>query len=178
MKWQTNDKLNKSHFLLRFWRVICFIMNAQQLRWRWTIPWRWLEEMKHWSLATCRALHLFQNLLTASKNPHNSLSSCCCSLLVPVNVRIYKVLQIWPGLIVCKLVTVCPGHIWTTLYLDATFRQSSPLSQHQNRHDPLLVFRFKFLSLLKDSLLQNFKTIVKPKFKNIQHRIYGFECLV
>ena len=31
--------------------------------------------------------------------------------------RIYKVVQIWPGLIVCKLVTVCPVHIWTTLYL-------------------------------------------------------------
>jgi hypothetical protein len=28
----------------------------------------------------------------------------------------YKVVQMWPGLIVCKLVTVCPGHIWTTLY--------------------------------------------------------------
>jgi hypothetical protein len=26
------------------------------------------------------------------------------------------VVQIWPGLIVCKQVTVCPGHIWTTLY--------------------------------------------------------------
>jgi hypothetical protein len=24
---------------------------------------------------------------------------------------------IWPGLFVCKQVTVCPGHIWTTLYL-------------------------------------------------------------
>jgi hypothetical protein len=32
-------------------------------------------------------------------------------------VGIYKVVQIWPGLIVCKQVTVCPGHIWTTLYL-------------------------------------------------------------
>ena len=29
---------------------------------------------------------------------------------------IYKVVQIWPGLIVCKQVTVSPGHIWTTLY--------------------------------------------------------------
>jgi hypothetical protein len=28
----------------------------------------------------------------------------------------YKVVQIWPGLTVCKQVTVCPGHIWTTLY--------------------------------------------------------------
>jgi hypothetical protein len=28
----------------------------------------------------------------------------------------YKMVQIWPGLFVCKQVTVCPGHIWTTLY--------------------------------------------------------------
>jgi hypothetical protein len=27
----------------------------------------------------------------------------------------YKVVQIWPGRFVCKQVTVCPGHIWTTL---------------------------------------------------------------
>ena len=32
------------------------------------------------------------------------------------SVCIYKVVQIWPGLFVCKQVTVCPGHIWTTLY--------------------------------------------------------------
>jgi NRPS condensation-like uncharacterized protein len=30
---------------------------------------------------------------------------------------LYKVVQIWPGRFVCKHVTVCPGHIWTTLYL-------------------------------------------------------------
>jgi hypothetical protein len=30
---------------------------------------------------------------------------------------IYKVVQIWPGRFVCKQVTVCPGHIWTTLYM-------------------------------------------------------------
>jgi hypothetical protein len=30
--------------------------------------------------------------------------------------HIYKVVQIWPGLIVCKQVAVSPGHIWTTLY--------------------------------------------------------------
>jgi hypothetical protein len=29
----------------------------------------------------------------------------------------YKLVEIWPGLFVCKQVTVCPGHIWTTLYL-------------------------------------------------------------
>jgi hypothetical protein len=29
----------------------------------------------------------------------------------------YKVIQIWPGRFVSKQVTVCPGHIWTTLYI-------------------------------------------------------------
>jgi hypothetical protein len=33
----------------------------------------------------------------------------------------YKVVQIWPGRFVCKQVTVCPGHIRTTLY-NATLR--------------------------------------------------------
>jgi hypothetical protein len=33
----------------------------------------------------------------------------------------YKVVQIWLGLFVCKQVTVCPGHIWTTLYLAEFF---------------------------------------------------------
>jgi hypothetical protein len=33
------------------------------------------------------------------------------------NVVKYKVVQIWPGRFVCKQVTVCPGHIWTTLYM-------------------------------------------------------------
>jgi hypothetical protein len=33
-----------------------------------------------------------------------------------VKPGLYKVVQIWPGLIVCKLVTVRPGHIWTTWY--------------------------------------------------------------
>ena len=34
---------------------------------------------------------------------------------------LYKVVQIWPGLFVCKQVTVCPGHIWTTLYLQVMY---------------------------------------------------------
>jgi hypothetical protein len=34
----------------------------------------------------------------------------------------YKVVQIWPGLFVCKQVTVCPGHIWTTLYFSMHLR--------------------------------------------------------
>jgi hypothetical protein len=31
--------------------------------------------------------------------------------------RLYKVVQIWLGRFVCKQVTVCPGHILTTLYI-------------------------------------------------------------
>jgi hypothetical protein len=38
------------------------------------------------------------------------------SLESNINAK-YKVVQIWPGLFVCKQVTVCPGHIWTTLYI-------------------------------------------------------------
>jgi hypothetical protein len=37
---------------------------------------------------------------------------------------LYKVVQIWPELFVCKQVTVCPGHIWTTFVLDGD-KQSS-----------------------------------------------------
>jgi hypothetical protein len=32
-------------------------------------------------------------------------------------MKLYNVVQIWAGLFVCKQVTVCPGHIWTTLYI-------------------------------------------------------------
>ena len=38
----------------------------------------------------------------------------------------YKVVQIWPGLTVCKEVTVRPGHIWTTLYVNCSTRQACP----------------------------------------------------
>jgi hypothetical protein len=33
-----------------------------------------------------------------------------------VIIWIYKMVRIWPGRFVCKQVTVCPGHIGTTLY--------------------------------------------------------------
>ena len=43
----------------------------------------------------------------------SSIRPCCRTTYM------YKVVQIWPGLCVCKQVTVCPGHIWTTLYYTA-----------------------------------------------------------
>jgi hypothetical protein len=39
----------------------------------------------------------------------------------------YKVVQIWPGLFVCKQVTVCPGHIWTILYLGTTLTNQNSI---------------------------------------------------
>jgi hypothetical protein len=39
----------------------------------------------------------------------------------------YEVVQIWPGLFVCKQVTVCPGHIWTTLYIQQIHKRLSPV---------------------------------------------------
>jgi hypothetical protein len=35
------------------------------------------------------------------------------------------VVQIWPGLFGCKQVTVCPGHIWSTLYITSGFWSST-----------------------------------------------------
>jgi hypothetical protein len=32
-----------------------------------------------------------------------------------IDQGLYKVVQIWPGLFLCKQLTLCPGHIWTTL---------------------------------------------------------------
>ena len=64
---------------------------------------------------------LLQNLLAASRHPRNSLSSCCCSLLIPVNVLELS---------------------------DASFSESKPLSKLQNHHDPLLMLWLRFLSFI------------------------------
>jgi hypothetical protein len=112
-------------------RVIWIITsNVQRYRLRCMKPWRWMKEIKHWVLMRQRSL-LLQNLLTASKDPHNSLSGCCCSLLCPINVL--------------------KGP-------DATFYQSHPHSQLQNRHGPPLTlkFRSRFLSFLTGALLPTF----------------------
>ena len=51
-----------------------------------------------------------QGLVTSTKSQTEGRTR------TPHKVSFYKVVQIWPGLFVCKQVTVCPGHIWTTLY--------------------------------------------------------------
>jgi hypothetical protein len=51
--------------------------------------------------------------------------------------KIYKVVQIRPRLFVCKQVTVCPGHIWTTLYIKNTY------------HNPAITHNFMCKRLFK-----------------------------
>ena len=105
-------------------RVIwIFVSNVQQYRWRCTSRCR-----------RQRPLLLLQNLLTASKDPHNSVSGCCCSLLVPINVLKDP---------------------------DANFYQSKSLSQLQNHHGPLHRLRLSFLSFFKGALLPNVNRMVK-----------------
>jgi hypothetical protein len=71
----------------------------------------------HAIFCTCRT----QTTLKLSLRPLSTWPNQLCyywvwKLCVEV-IAIYKVVQIWPGLFVCKQVTVCPGHIWTTLYV-------------------------------------------------------------
>ena len=81
MQWQINDSLRNRNFLFNGRRVVCVIIASVQ---QGTSPWRWLAEIKHWSLTRHRPL--LQNLLIASKHSYSSLSSCFCSLLVPANI--------------------------------------------------------------------------------------------
>ena len=78
-----------------------------------------------------RSRLLLQNLLTTSKHPHNSLSSCCCSLLVP-----YIVLE-HPG---------------------ASFKS---VQATQPNSKPSWRFKLRFLSFFKGVLFQKFKSVVE-----------------
>ena len=97
-------------------------------------PGRYLQEIRHRNLETQSPVLSLQDLLISSTHPHNFLSSCCCSILIPLIV--YK-------------------------HLDASFSQSKPLSQLQNRHGPLLRPRLGLLSFFKGAVLLNFDQIVE-----------------
>jgi hypothetical protein len=49
-------------------------------------------------------------------------------------IQLYKVVQIWPGRFVCKQITVCPGHIWTTLYDHKKLPKSESILAYNNKH--------------------------------------------
>jgi hypothetical protein len=74
--------------------------------------------------------------------------SCKCTQTESRNRHLrYKVVQIWPGRFVCKQVTVCPGHIWTTLYFnykvqDVTRCQYIELPVFENQTSSLWLMNF------------------------------------
>jgi hypothetical protein len=59
--------------------------------------------------------HNYQTLCKI-QNPHFTHTHARARAIY-IYIYIHKVVQIWPGLFVCKQVTVFPGHIWTTLYI-------------------------------------------------------------
>ena len=72
--------LRRRHFLLNYSLVIRIIAPfVWQYEWRCMSLYRWLEEVKNRSLARRSLLWSF---LIAGKHPHNTLPSCCCSMLV------------------------------------------------------------------------------------------------
>ena len=91
--------------------------------------WSLKSRIEQWSLARQRPLLVRQNLLISSKHPHSPMSSCCCSLLVPI--------------IVFKR-------------LDASFGQSKPRSHLQNRRGLLFRLISKFVSPVKGAMPPNF----------------------
>jgi len=79
---------------------------------------------------------VLQNLLIASKHPHNSLLRCC-SLFVRISAL---------------------------KHVDASFSQSRSLSHVRNLHGPLLRLRSRFFSFIESGLLPNFNKIVDREF--------------
>ena len=94
-------------------------------------------------------------------------------------ITIYKVVQIWPRLFVCKQVTVCPGHIWTTLYY-RQLRQAIALWRAPGktaiRHQVLLKNRRLSQQLLSsyehcseklENVIQNTDTILQSEKNHV-----------
>ena len=94
------------------------------------------------------------------------MSGCFCSLLVRINVLTHD---------------------------DASFSESKPLSQLQNRHGSLLILRVMFLTLFEGALLPNVSQIVDRELavrswasisnpRRLQNRTHEFRacltCLV
>ena len=110
-------------------------------------PWRWLEGIKSRRLARGRLHLLLRNLLIASKQPHNSLSSCCCTLLVPINALKHP---------------------------DKSFSQSKPLGQLQNGNGPFLGLMLRFPSFFNSALPQNSIKAVSVSSWSLGHRFLIF----
>jgi hypothetical protein len=79
--WKTTFKLRRRHFLLNYRRGVCVVTAVPIITSGAPTSWRRLQEIQYQRFSLP-----LQNLLTASRQLHDSLCSCCCLLLVPVNV--------------------------------------------------------------------------------------------
>jgi hypothetical protein len=86
--WKTTFKLRRRHFLMNCRRGVCVITACPSSQ---VVHQLFEDDCKKSSTEVCgekirRFFLPLQNLLTASRQLHDSLSSCCCLLLVPINV--------------------------------------------------------------------------------------------
>jgi hypothetical protein len=125
-----------SHLILL---AVVTLQQAPTLRTLLPLTWS-----KPWTQSS-QSADFMSSMTQVNRNSENDCFSCCCEILYwdlhslfihimvfPFDVtkfrtavfllwQIYKVVQIWLGWFVCKQVTVCPGHIWTTLYMPYLF---------------------------------------------------------
>ena len=76
---------------------------------------RMVIDVQTWTSTTVSRVWLFSYGRVSTRLYIHNRRSFSSKIYTRFNKMIYKVVQIWPGLFVCKQVTVCPGHIWTTL---------------------------------------------------------------
>jgi len=115
--WNDKGIFRRTHFLVKCRLVDWIIISSvRQYRWRCRSPWRWLEGIKHWIRVRQRPF-LLQNVFTANKLPHNSMSSYCSLLDLNSSLNFF----------------LCGGS------------EPKPLGQHWNRYDPVIRLRPRFL---------------------------------
>jgi hypothetical protein len=91
----------------------CFWNGQQTVGAACTVLPPWPDWLYTLALSVPRIVHWYNHAVfhLAADSEHGTRFWVLC--------QSYKVIQIWPGLFVYKQVTVCPGHIWTTMYMSA-----------------------------------------------------------
>ena len=92
----TNDYLRRRYFLLNCRPVTWITFTTSKNTGGDERVWKWLTEIKSWTVARQKTFLLLQNLLIARKYPHNSLllSAACClfesmssNTLIPASIN-------------------------------------------------------------------------------------------
>jgi hypothetical protein len=98
------------------YRLPCFIVCDRETS-RMRRPWLELgccDGERRKTMSTYYAWKFLSVLNMAAIPPHDCYLESGFHLTLQDT---YKAVQIWPGRFVYKQVTLCPGHIWTTLYI-------------------------------------------------------------